>query len=416
MRFRRQEISQYILCDTQVEDLFLAEFMPKAPGDCVKVYLLALMYVQLGKELETGELARATGISAEKVLECWDYWEAQGAVRKIYTKESGSYGYDIEFLSLREQALGLRPAPEKEEPVSIVDQNALSALYSDVESSTGRLLEPREITEISSWIADYGMSPSLILLGYDYCTRFRKSNRYSYVGAVLKDWMAKGLKTEEQVREHLQDMDKHYELYRKVFRALGFSRSPGEEEKRRMNAWVDDMGFSTERILEACAKSSGISNPNINYVDSVLKAWYKEEKDPGEKSPEDLFARINAMYQQEREENIRKTEENRRRICARIPRMSDIQEELKDAGYKMAKANFSGASGRSVIAAQKARIEALNKEKADLLRQEGLSPQAMDPIYTCPYCKDTGELDDGSRCSCFGTKLALLRGLPQERK
>ena len=49
-----------------------------------------------------------------------------------------------------------------------------------------------------------------------------------------------------------------------------------EEEKRIMDHWFDDMNCSLETILEACGKTTGISNPNINYVNKVLESWAAE--------------------------------------------------------------------------------------------------------------------------------------------
>ena len=44
MNFRREKANNLYLRDTQVENIFLTEYMPGAEGDFVKVYLTALMY------------------------------------------------------------------------------------------------------------------------------------------------------------------------------------------------------------------------------------------------------------------------------------------------------------------------------------------------------------------------------------
>lgn len=56
-------------------------------------------------------------------------------------------------------------------------------------------------------------------------------------------------------------------------KALGFHRNPTEKEQDLIDSWFDQLGFDIGKILEACAKTSGISNPNINYVNSILLAW-----------------------------------------------------------------------------------------------------------------------------------------------
>ena len=49
-------------------------------------------------------------------------------------------------------------------------------------------------------------------------------------------------------------------------------------------------------------------------------------------------------------------------------------------------------------------------EKKELLTKAGYSENATDPIYTCPKCKDTGVLEDGSTCSCYGEILEKING------
>ena len=43
-----------------------------------------------------------------------------------------------------------------------------------------------------------------------------------------------------------------------------------------MDTWFEEMEFSLDKVLEACSKTTGIANPNINYVNKVLVNWYEE--------------------------------------------------------------------------------------------------------------------------------------------
>ncbi len=410
MSFIKQSSSQYILYDTGLENIFILEYMSKAPGDWVKAYVLAQMYVQLGQPLSNEALAKALGLSAPQILECWDYWESEGVIRKIFKDQGGEYDYDVEFLALKEQLFGRGPSAKSSQKAAELDDKDLSRLYSGIEEITGRLLEGREPEIVAEWLTVYGMSPDLILAGYRYCVDSGKTNRYSYVGTILKDWKAKGLATAQDVQAYLSDRDRYYDLYRKIFNALGFRRNPGEEEKRRMRSWVEELQYSEDRILEACSKTSGISNPNINYVDSVLRGWYKEEHGNAPSgAKESFFARVMAMYEEDRKNNAQKTAEIRRKIYEELPRVRQINEELNDARYKLSRAIFAGPNGAASVERERAYIDRLTEERKQLLLANGYSADAGETIYTCRKCKDTGELDDGSRCTCFAEKLALVQ-------
>jgi DNA replication protein DnaC len=58
-------------------------------------------------------------------------------------------------------------------------------------------------------------------------------------------------------------------------------------------------------------------------------------------------------------------------------------------------------------AALKEQIAAIVSKKKDLLKAHGLPADYLDPIYTCPDCKDTGYID-GVKCHCFKQQIIEL--------
>jgi DNA replication protein DnaC len=83
-------------------------------------------------------------------------------------------------------------------------------------------------------------------------------------------------------------------------------------------------------------------------------------------------------------------------------------EELRRCSVDVSRCMLMGESGRERADQLRARIESLRAERARLLTAGGYSPQALDTIYTCSKCRDTGLLEDGTRCSCYQDKLRLL--------
>ena len=408
MNFKRQSIENYLLYETPVENIFISEYMSDARGDYVKLYLLALMYAETDQPLDNETLAKNLGCSLELVLEGWDYWESKGIIEKNIPDPSNPDKYGIIFKNLKEEVFARGSKIRRQSFAAVLDDKQFSRLLKDIEIACGRLLESGEAEQISAWLTEYNMPPELILFGYKYSAENRKSTKYRYVGAILKDWRAKGLTNKAQVEAYLEETDKHYDLYKRIFKELGFHRSPTEPEKLIMNSWFDQLGFGMDKILEACQKTSGISNPNINYVNSVLCAWYNEAarsgNDPGR---ENVFAKVNAMYEKDRAENEKKTKEKRSRITAEIPRIAEIMAEIRTAGFESAKYALSGST--DAVRACKKKMAELYKERAKLLTAHGYKETDMDAIYTCSRCKDTGVLEDGSRCSCFDQKAAALQ-------
>ena len=415
MDFSREKTENYLLYDTHIENLFISEYMASAKGEWVKLYLLASMYAELRQPADNSKLASQLGLSIAEVDEGWAYWEAQGLIRRVCPDPEDRSRYEVVFCNLREEVFGRRTASQSAKKAApSLDDRQLSQLYRSIEEVTGRLLEAREPEEIAAWISEYGMDPQVILLGYRFSAENRKSSKYRYVGAILKDWRAKGLMNRAQVEEYLSENDRHYAFYKRVFKELGFRRVPTEPEKLIMNKWTDEYGFSLEKVLEACKKTTGISNPNLNYVNSVLLAWYREEhKTEAPVSRESLFARVSAQYEKDRAENEKKTAQNRERIFTEVPRIAEIMDEIKAASFKLSRLMLTG--NRPRIDELKSQMDALYKERARLLTENGYAETALDPVYTCAKCRDTGLLEDGSRCTCFAEKAEMLGGVRVQR-
>ena len=175
-----------------------------------------------------------------------------------------------------------------------------------------------------------------------------------------------------------------------------------------MNKWFDDYGFDLEKIKEACSKTSGISNPNINYVDSILTSWYRESGRTPEDNAQLLIARIEKSYEDDRKRNAARMEQIREEVFTRIPRIKSIMEELRSCSFNVSRYLLMGENGKEAAARERKTIESLRSERARLLTEAGYGTDALDPVYTCSKCKDTGMLEDGSRCSCYKEKVRLF--------
>lgn len=421
MNFTREHIKDYYLKDTSVENIFINEYMAEAPGDFVKVYLFALMYADYDMLMSNDTIAKQLNLADEDVLKAWSYWESLGIIKKHYDKPGDKFHYQVEFLNLKERVYGKKNRNKRSDSAippnlkGILEDQALKELYSDIERITGRLFEGKEPSEILSWINDYNITPEVIKFAYSYCMKKKNHSNSKYVAAIVKEWAGRGLKTAEQVQEYLEETDNRHYQYKRILRALGFMRNPTEEEKRIIDSWFDGMGFGIDRILEACKKTSGISNPNINYINSVLKAWNSGVDKPArhtEDNKTNFIAQVFKSYEEIRLKNEKQAGIRRSEVYERIPRIKEIEEETRDTGLKISKIMLSGGmDAKNRIKAMKTAIDRLNQEKAFLMTENNFKIDYMDVVYDCPLCKDTGTLDTGERCSCFVEKLSKLQNL-----
>ncbi len=415
MNFNRESKGDYYLCNTDLENIFINEYMPNADGTFVKVYIFALMYADHDARMTNEIIAKHLKISILDVLQAWDYWEKQGVIRKHAKAVKDQFDYTVEFLSLKELVYSKSKKSKKtgetipKEHKDLLENDEIKKMYSNIEQITGRFLEGTEHQDILSWIIDFGVSPELVIKAYSYCTQKRSNNKGKYVASVIKEWVNQGLKTAEEADELLEETDSRHFLYRRVLKSLGLFRHPTEEEKRIMDTWFDELSFPIDTVLEACNKTSGISNPNLNYINSVLKGWKNEGKVKDSPSKTVKTSQINSIiksYEILREKNERESEKRRSEIYTKEPRIKMIDEETRDLSFQISRLMLTRASNiQSESAKLRSKAQKLNEERAYLLTEINFLPNYLDPIYTCQICKDTGQLEDGQRCKCFIMKL-----------
>ena len=405
MNFEQKKVNNYFLYDTEVENLFVGEYMLDAPGEYVKVYLLALMYAKLGEDVDNTVLAAQLTLSTETVDKAWDYWQEMHLVKKV-AKSEDTDAYKVIFVNLKEAVFGkcaieFVDNQKIANDIDLSDVN-LASLYQGIEKTTGRLLDGKETEIVAGWITDFGINPDVILYCYKYSTENGKSNRVKYVEKILMDWREKNLETVDMVEEYLGESDRAFKLYKRVFKALGFEgRKPSEPEKAIMRKWFFDMNLSLDDVLAAVGKTVGISSPNIKYVDAIL--CQKDKIGTEKTESENAYAKIQATYEKIRETNAKKFEERKKLIFDKIPRIEEISKQQKQLSMQLVNAMLSKntALQNEIGNAQ----EKLNQEKENLLRHAGFDAGILEPIYNCNKCKDTGFLDDGSTCTCYAEKL-----------
>ena len=119
-KFRAEGHKDIFLCSTKVENLFINEFLPDAPGDCVKVFVFGLMYAQYAQEIDSRQLALTLGLTEKELDNAWKYWESKGLVNLTGSGDE----LEVEFLSQIDLFYGKAPAaaaesedqPEADEP------------------------------------------------------------------------------------------------------------------------------------------------------------------------------------------------------------------------------------------------------------------------------------------------------------
>ncbi|MBQ0078560.1 MAG: DnaD domain protein [Eubacterium sp.] len=407
MAFYREKVDDYFLLDTRVENMFINEYMAGAPGDAVKVYLLAQMYADLGIEITNEEIGRSLNIEVEDVLRAWTYWDKTGVIRKVFSDPADRLKYDVEFVNLKEQLYGSKSSTKSYVPAvsaSMADK-AMQDMINAIEQITGNLTNGVEMQEIMSWTSDYVVDPELIIYAYKYAHNKKNKVSMKYVEGILKNWSEAGIHDVAGAEKMLAEQDRKSYLYKRVLQALGFNRNATEAERRLMDTWFDDMEFSLEAVLEACEKTTGIANPNFNYINAVLVNSRDAKKgvDDTGKHKDVTVGEVTRYYELLRASEEKAAEARRQEVFAKVPEIKEIEDKLNVLAAKLSKLIISDRIDKKEAMDEiKDEIDSLNFTEAFLLTDNGFELNHMEIQYNCNKCKDTGILETGERCQCFG--------------
>ena len=171
MSLKKQNADNYLLYDTPVENIFISEYAKNAPGDYVKVYLLALMYAQQGLDASDSKLASEFSMSLKEVEDAWEHWRECGIVERRQ-RENAPNEKDTEFVNIKEKYFSKGPLQNKRSSnTGRLNDKEIADLFKDIEKTAGRLLEAKEPEAVAVWLRDFGIKPEVILLGYEYCVK-----------------------------------------------------------------------------------------------------------------------------------------------------------------------------------------------------------------------------------------------------
>ena len=159
--------------------------------------------------------------------------------------------------------------------ISELKQNEeVSQLLYIAEQYLAKTLTPIEMQKIFFFYDELHMSADLIEYLVEYCvSRGRKSMRY--IETVALAWTRDGVTTVEMARDASSRFSKDYYT---ILKAMGISgRNPVENEISYIDTWRKTYGFDLELIQEACSRTVlSTGQPSFQYADKILSGWKKK--------------------------------------------------------------------------------------------------------------------------------------------
>lgn len=108
--------------------------------------------------------------------------------------------------------------------------------------------------------------------------------------------------------------------------------------------------------------------------------------------------------------NHRLSEQRAQEINTKVEGYKELSDSIATLSVAQGRKLLEGDD--SALADLRTQIKQLSCEKQKLLVNAGYPADYLDPIYTCPDCRDTGYLENRQKCHCF--KQAIIRFLYEQ--
>ena len=268
MAFCKYSTESVLDGSTQVDNVFITQFLPGAPDVCVKVYLYGIYKCAnpnaFNNTLEN--FASELGLSTQDVEDAFLYWQEVGLVDVI-----NGTSFQVRFLPAKNAA-----APS---------HKFSKSKYADFNKKAQALLEGRmitstEYTEYYTVMETFNIAPKAFLLVIDYCVALKGKNvGYNYINTVARNWAQEGFTTHEAILEKIKSYSITTAEIGKILKICGIKRSASVDEHDKFLKWTENLGFELQTIMfvaDQILQKSG--KVNFAKLDAKLLAYYEARR------------------------------------------------------------------------------------------------------------------------------------------
>ena len=257
--------------DTQVPDIFITEYMPLLNCDSVKVYLYCLFLSKHGKNASTEEFAKSLGLETVKVKECITQLENLGV---LSWKENGIVLHDLKEKEIKKM-YRLKTTSTPEEAISNCRKNKKrnQIIYTINNTFFQGVMSPSWYTDIDAWFDRYKFDEDVMLSLFQYCFD-QKGLVKPYIEKVAENWKNRNIRNSFDLDNYSIEYKKFKDVRGKIVKKLKLNRNLTEYEEEYVTKWVMDYGYNFEIIELALKKTTSKTNPNFNYLNSIISDWH----------------------------------------------------------------------------------------------------------------------------------------------
>ena len=250
---------------TVVDNVFITDFLPKAPDLCVKAYLLGLH--KCGQADDNNNsleyFSKTLNVCEEDIESLFKYWEDMGLVQVLSTNP-----IEVRYLPINSSLGNVKKFQiDKYTDFNIQAQELLGK----------RMIMPNEYVEFYNLIENKHIEQSALLRIIKYCVDNKGFNiSPNYCIAVARDWQNDGIVNLEQVEAKIEELGIVDDKMTLILSALGTKRKIQLEDKELLNKWLNVFGFELNVILYVVKMLKNKKRKvDVNVLDDNLTKYFE---------------------------------------------------------------------------------------------------------------------------------------------
>lgn len=249
---------------TEIDNIFINDYLPFADPKFVKVYIFGLYKCNNSSAFDNNlsSFAKTLNMSEEEVLDAFYYWQEEGLVQVLKTSP-----VEVRYIPLN----NVLSANKLFKP----DKYATFNMQAQEIFEGKREISKTEYGEYYDFLERFHVEQEALLMIMKYCVDSKKSAvGYNYILTVAKNWANEGITTTQAVEERLKAFEEKSTEICELFAALGIKRSAYVEERALMEKWLNDFGFNLDVIIFVAKKGKGKSK-SLERIDSILTKYFE---------------------------------------------------------------------------------------------------------------------------------------------
>ena len=306
--------------DTLMPDIFITEYMPMMSAESLKVYIYCLFLSKYGKNASVEEFAKNLAMDVNKIKECIANLENLGV---LTWKLDGIVLHDLKEKEIKKM-YRLKSTSSPEEAVNNFDKNKKrnEIIYTINNSFFQGVMSPSWYTDIDAWFDRYKFDEDVMLALFQYCFD-HKGLAKAYIEKVAESWKIRNIRNSFDLDNYSIEQKKFKDVRSAIIKKLKLGRNLTEYEDAYVEKWVMDYKYNIDIIELALKKTTAKSNPNFNYINSIITDWFTN----GLKTKEEIM-----LYDANRKKNTAKagTAPNPSSVA---PQQGNFEQRKYEEGY-----------------------------------------------------------------------------------